>query len=519
MAAPIGTEWGSRVGEYGRIGLYVKLTEDETKTKIKREVQIWFWSRFSVSDTSNTLYYTTGQNITRASTNRGSVSISTTSDSGGWSTTNQKKLKTYTTTYNKGTSNVTYKVYAKLTGVDRVGGTMYVNTSYTIPALDSYVVEYYGNGGTGVPPNQTKYYNQDLTLSTIKPERDGWEFCGWDTSNNVKTAQYKSGGTYTRNEACKLYAIWKKDITLTHDPTNGNPSSHETVTIYNKEDGYVFTTLTAPAKKGYTFVGWNTSKTATTYQYKDGVQIKIDNSTTLYAIWSENKLIVKYYSNYADYGTFRGETLNVGADKNILVHTQEFLYTTKYDNGLSDVQNRTYLYLSRTGYTSTGYWGTSPNGGTLVNQSTSYSTGQNLAKALGVSLESRSVEINVYAQWEINTFIVTYNGNGGSPVPEAQTKTYGRNLKLSTVVPKLLGYKFLGWSTHEDDKIGRYQPGDTFSLNEAVTLYAVWEQQGIAHININGSWKKGKVWINVDGTWKSGLIYQNVNGVWKQGGA
>lgn len=34
--------------------------------------------------------------------------------------------------------------------------------------------------------------------------------------------------------------------------------------------------------------------------------------------------------------------------------------------------------------------------------------------------------------------------------------------------------------------------------------------------NINGSWKRAKVWVNVNGTWKKAVIWTNINGRWRR---
>lgn len=130
-------------------------------------------------------------------------------DSGsGWSTSNQQKLGSYSYTYTRGTSAVTRYLRAKLTDVDRVGGTMRAAAAVTIPKLASYIVSYNANGGSGAPSSQTKWYGKSLTLSTIKPTRTGYTFQGWATSASGSVA-YSSGGSYTTNAAVTLHAVWK----------------------------------------------------------------------------------------------------------------------------------------------------------------------------------------------------------------------------------------------------------------------------------------------------------------------
>lgn len=73
------------------------------------------------------------------------------------------------------------------------------------------------------------------------------------------------------------------------------------------------------------------------------------------------------------------------------------------------------------------------------------------------------------------SYRVTYNANGGSGAPSAQTKYYGKTLKLSTTKPTRNGYNFKGWGTSADAESASYQPGGNYTSNASITLYAVWE--------------------------------------------
>lgn len=83
-------------------------------------------------------------------------------------------------------------------------------------------------------------------------------------------------------------------------------------------------------------------------------------------------------------------------------------------------------------------------------------------------------DITLYAQWKINTYIVSYNANGGSGAPESQVKTYNVTLTISTVTPTKDGYNFRGWSESVDGEI-LYESGDQYTSNASITLYAVWD--------------------------------------------
>lgn len=79
-----------------------------------------------------------------------------------------------------------------------------------------------------------------------------------------------------------------------------------------------------------------------------------------------------------------------------------------------------------------------------------------------------------YCLWQIQTYTITYNANGGTGAPSAQTKTYGQNLTLSATVPTRTNYTFQGWSTSSTGAV-EYQPSDTFTTDANTTLYAIWE--------------------------------------------
>lgn len=125
---------------------------------------------------------------------------------------------------------------------------------------------------------------------------------------------------------------------------------------------------------------------------------------------------------------------------------------------------------TRTGYTFQG-WGTT-------------STDTSVNYAAGASYTSNAA-ITLYAIWEIDTYTITYNANGGTGAPASQTKTYGTTLKLSSTIPTrndtfddgvTTEYTFLGWSTSSTATTPTYLAGASYTTNAAVTLYAVWAE-------------------------------------------
>lgn len=74
------------------------------------------------------------------------------------------------------------------------------------------------------------------------------------------------------------------------------------------------------------------------------------------------------------------------------------------------------------------------------------------------------------------SYKVTFNANGGSGAPAAQTKWYGTTLKLSTTKPTRTGYTFKGWGTSSTSTSVAYAPGANYTANAADTLYAIWTE-------------------------------------------
>lgn len=81
----------------------------------------------------------------------------------------------------------------------------------------------------------------------------------------------------------------------------------------------------------------------------------------------------------------------------------------------------------------------------------------------------------LYAVWEAVTYTVSYDANGGFGAPGSQIKTHGKDLTLSTVVPTRTNYTFKGWGTSASAGSATYSAGGTYSIDKAITLYAVWE--------------------------------------------
>lgn len=69
---------------------------------------------------------------------------------------------------------------------------------------------------------------------------------------------------------------------------------------------------------------------------------------------------------------------------------------------------------------------------------------------------------------------ITYDGRGGTNVPDTQEKVHGKAITLSSTVPEKDGYQFLGWNDSASASYAITQPGSTWEKDKDVTLYAIW---------------------------------------------
>ena len=133
---------------------------------------------------------------------------------------------------------------------------------------------------------------------------------------------------------------------------------------------------------------------------------------------------------------------------------------------------------TRTGYTFLG-WGTSAS-----DTSVDYEAGEEIPTSVNKAL-------TLYAIWK-KTITLTYNANGGSGAPSAQSATIynattNYKFTVSSTKPTRTGYTFLGWSTSASATSATYSAGSSITLSESDILYAVWKINSYSlTVNPNG---------------------------------
>lgn len=313
------------------------------------------------------------------------------------------------------------------------------SSSTTVYYYEStYTISFDANGGSGAPQSITKKHSSSVSLPVSIPFRNGFTFLGWATSSKG-VAVYEPGATYSANGNATLYAVWKsKTYTISYN-ANGGTGAPPSQT---KHHGIkLLIPSIEPTRSGYTFLGWATSSSAAVPAYQPGGWYYSNTNQTFYAVWEKDPPATYTISYDANGGSGAPSAQTKTADVALT---------------LSSVKPY------RSGYTFKG-WATSK-----------YMPG---AQYQPGGKYTANVSVTLYAVWEKSSFTVSYNANGGSNAPANQTKTRGRNLTLSSVVPTRANHAFLGWAASAGSTTVIYLPGETYSDEADITLYAVWQER------------------------------------------
>ena len=208
-------------------------------------------------------------------------------------------------------------------------------------------------------------------------------------------------------------------VTLTFDAGEGSFKDEKTLTLTGKA-GDAFTLTETPVRKGYDLTGW---KPALPEKYPE-------KDTEYTAVW------VKEGDYTITYVNVDGATNENPASYNVETETITLKDPVK------------------TGYTFAGWYSADNSPVTKIPQG---STGN----------------ITLYAKWELESYTITYELNGGTNAPENPA---GYNVETETITlkdPVKTGYTFAGWYRTEDftgeavTEIAQDTTGD-------ITLYAKW---------------------------------------------
>lgn len=301
------------------------------------------------------------------------------------------------------------------------------------PSLDSFEL---------VTPGTLSPGTELISEMNTWVDRNAYYEYSWQSRGDATFSyKYWTSG-YQSNLSYDVFGNYSPIYKLTYDAAGGiNPPSVQygsgNVTVRNQQ----------PTYQGHIFSYWQDG-----IRYNAGDPYYLFRDSTLTAVWDVG--VTTYTLTYDANG-------GSGAPAQF----------TGFGNITLDMTNPV-----RNGYRFLG-WHTSP---TAVSP---------LYYAGGTYSYYLSQNATLYAVWEpVNTYTLTYDANGGSGAPAAQTG-YG-NITLSSTVPTRSGYNFGGWTATPLAVIPQtYQPGAAYNLTQNTTLYAYWYNASslIASASVNES--------------------------------
>ena len=353
-----------------------------------------------------------------------------------------------------------------------------------------------------------QWYANTTTDSVILPTltRDGYVCRGWATNSTATIPQYTAGSSFVPEGDVTLYAVWEKGILTDWSetkPEGVDNSLIDTRTQYryrDKEtmnstesaiDGWVFESSEQRWSDYGPWSDWDTDEVTAS----DSCQVE---TTPLYLYyyflcpqcgrhepftgtcdcgqytlsgsdWNETWSTIPYSD--CSYGTFS--------------YTTEKYYTTSLGDGQVWCFSSGNLYDTAIGTKDTTSDGIVIKQGyrcrtralEMFNVFYRWSDWSEWSNNEVSASNTREVDTRIMYRYLIKDYAISFNANGGTGAPEAQTKTHGQPLTLSSTVPTRAGYTFLGWAESADATVATYQPGGEFVKNADTTLYAVWQKK------------------------------------------
>ncbi|NLB37579.1 MAG: InlB B-repeat-containing protein, partial [Clostridiales bacterium] len=329
-------------------------------------------------------------------------------------------------------------------------------TVHAVFAPNTYTVKFNPNGDNveNLPENISATYDVAFSIPSTIPTRDGYVFKYWCTKNvddgtgigysagttNLKNLVSENGGEYN------FYAIW----TVNKYTVSFNANKGSSVAPFMMDYGANFS-FPNTVRTGYTFGGWFDNPEFTGTGHAIGSSATVTGNITYHAKWLNNKYTVTFNEN----GGYN-------APSPITAY-----YDTAFDIPVITPEKMGHTFLG---------WDNQPTSQEIV-----YFAGDTgiINLSLGGDPSAAMVpNINLYAVWRVNSYIITWNLAGGSIAGSTQnpqtTVVYGQNYVLPSGTPVRTGYTFTGWYTSSGQGGTLINEGTTVNVTVSSTHYAHW---------------------------------------------
>lgn len=417
----------------------------------------------------------------------------------------------------------------------------YLSTSYSNQvrciANEQETVSFNANGGTGTMADVTVEKGGSVTL-TNEFTNPAYNFIGWATSADGEKV-YDDGATITLIEDLALYALWEPKGEFMQDFNQDTEllTVSNTKTLYDNRDGNAYTVRRLDDGKV-----WMTKDLG----YTDNGKYKTGNFGAYYN-WNDALIVCPAGWHIIDKEEVKALDLAWGGTGVSRDSANTYTHFTSMDYLNLTFGGRYFgsptMRLQRVG-TEAIYWTgnesvTDPNSGNnLLLNSNGRLDFYDTSKSIKARYEQ---PVRCIADYEEVT--VTFDTNGGSgTVPAAITKVTGQSITIPTNALARTGYEFLGWATSASATTPEYTDGETITVMEDMTLYAVWETI-VAFTSNNLTWTKvlgdapfssastlcpsgyhiptraqlrALIGASSDGVWVSGSMVNYLYNIWNQ---
>ena len=418
-------------------------------------------------------------------------------------------FESYSDTTDAGTTDITHPILKFIT-YSHAG-------TYTPPQAS---VDKGQDGIYSVGENVTISLNRTYSWYVLKIYRTptgGETYLYWEgqVPSNVYTRSFSDPGYYSccfwgDNTEQSGYVGWRvvgDSYTVTFDANGGTtPTASKTV-----NNGAPYGVLPWPTRDGYCFDGWWSGEE----HILGSRTVALAGDLTLQAHWLEKSslspsssvkdgtAVYELYDAHMSWEEARDFCAAKGGHLVTITSAEEQATVVSL---LSNGSCNTY-YIGASDAASEGTWrwvtgeafsynnwdpqGGEPNGETVENYAQIMAIDNGEYKQVGewndvenlrnVNSAYDAVTAGFVCEYEpgTKTYTVTYSSRQIAEVsnlPDAQTKTIGVPLTITSTVPVRPGYTFLGWARRPSASTAAYQPGDSFTIDANTVLYAVWEE-------------------------------------------
>ena len=235
--------------------------------------------------------------------------------------------------------------------------------------------------------------------------------------------------------------------------------------------------LPSPKRAGYELLGWSTDPNAAEPEYLGGAIVTLNGASpetahkTLYAVWEQTEFSILLKIDPAG-RPVNGPKVKAGDRVGGIRVTEVSGNRITLGFGSSDVDASLRYTLPE----ASELWNTA-----ATEKSHQQDSLPSRNKGTPIMLKRNgATTIRMTLQEDIT---LTYDANGGSLPPEAQTNagvtTEKTSFRVSTGEPNRPngngGYQLLGWSTDKNAAQPQVQGGETLEVTGSTTLYAVWQ--------------------------------------------